>query len=194
MSLKTSRTGVSRHPGQSTGVSKARLVITAVVLEGRPAAQVAAEHGVSRSWLYELLARYRDEDEAAFEPRSKRPRTSPRATRPEVVEQVVRLRKELSEAGPDAGPATLAWHLQRHHQSTVSVATIARILTREGLVTRRRRSDRKPPTSASKPSCPTNAGSPTSPITASPTAPTSRSSPGWMTTPATSCTAQRTPP
>jgi transposase InsO family protein len=115
-------------------VSKARLVITAVVVEGRPAAQVAAEYGVSKSWLYELLARYRDEGEAAFEPRSRRPHRSPAATAAAVVELVVQLRKTLIEAGHDAGPATIVWHLQHHHQTTRSVATVARILTRQGLI------------------------------------------------------------
>ncbi|BBY33715.1 IS481 family transposase [Mycolicibacter minnesotensis] len=116
-------------------MSKARLVITAVVLEGRPAAEVCAQYGVSRSWLYELLARYRDEGDAAFEPRSRRPHTSPNATSPATVELIVRLRQQLTAAGLDAGPATLAWHLKHHHQTPVSTATIARILTRQGLIT-----------------------------------------------------------
>jgi transposase InsO family protein len=116
-------------------VSKARLVITAVVLEGRPTAEVSAEYGVSKSWLYELLARYRAEGEAAFEPRSRRPRTSPQAIDADSIELIVRLRKELSEQGLDAGPATISWHLQHHHQLRISHATIARTLTREGLVT-----------------------------------------------------------
>ena len=34
-------------------------------------------YGVARSWVYELMARYRAEGEAAFEPRSRRPHTSP---------------------------------------------------------------------------------------------------------------------
>jgi transposase InsO family protein len=116
-------------------VSKARLLITAVVLEGRRAAEVAAEYGVSKSWLYELLARYRDEGEAAFEPRSRRPHRSPTATPDTTVERIVQLRKTLLDAGHDAGPATLAWHLHHHHQLTVSVATVARILTRQALIT-----------------------------------------------------------
>jgi transposase InsO family protein len=116
-------------------VSKARLVITAVEFEGRPVHEVAAEYGVSKSWLYELLARYRDEGEAAFQARSKRPHRSPNATPQATIELVVALRKHLVEAGHDAGPATLAWHLQHHHQLTVSVGTVARILTRQGLVT-----------------------------------------------------------
>jgi transposase len=44
------------------------LVITAVVVEKRPVREVAADYGVSRSWVYELVARYRGEGDAAFEP------------------------------------------------------------------------------------------------------------------------------
>jgi transposase len=50
----------------------ARLVITAVIVEKRPASEVARAYGVARCWIYALLARYRDEGEAAFEPRSRR--------------------------------------------------------------------------------------------------------------------------
>ena len=52
-------------------MSKARLVITAVELEGRSPSEVAASYGVSRSWVYELLARYRAEGDSALEPRSR---------------------------------------------------------------------------------------------------------------------------
>ena len=115
-------------------MSKARLVITAITVENRPVTEVVTTYGVSRSWLYELLARYRAEGEAAFEPRSRRPQTSPRATPPEIVELVLRLRKQLAEAGHDAGADTLLWHLQHHHETALSRATIHRILTRHGAV------------------------------------------------------------
>ena len=55
-------------------MSKARLVITAVTVEKRQVSEVAKSYGVARSWVYALLARYRAEGEAAFEPRSRRPR------------------------------------------------------------------------------------------------------------------------
>lgn len=61
-------------------MSKARLVITAIEVEGRSPAEVVAAYDVSRSWVYELLARYRTEGDAAFEPRSRRPHSSPGAT------------------------------------------------------------------------------------------------------------------
>jgi transposase len=115
-------------------VSKARLVVTAVVVEGRSQAEVARAYGVSRGWVSKLVARYRAEGEAAFEPRSRRPRTSPTAIDAATVELIIRLRKQLSEQGLDAGPDTIAWHLH-HHQVRVSRATISRYLTRHGLVT-----------------------------------------------------------
>jgi transposase len=81
------------------GASKARLVITAITLENRAVAEVVADYGVSKSWVYELLARHRAEGDAAFEPRSRRPRTSPNATPAEVVDLVLQLRKDLRIAG-----------------------------------------------------------------------------------------------
>jgi transposase InsO family protein len=111
------------------------LLITAMVVENRPVREVAATYGVSRSWLYELLARYRREGDAVFEPRSRRPVSNPNATPLEVVDLIVRLRKELTDHGLDAGPETICWHLAHHHQVTVSRATVARQLSARGLVT-----------------------------------------------------------
>jgi transposase InsO family protein len=85
--------------------------------------------------VYTLLDRYEAEGEAAFEPRSRRPKTSPSATSDGTVELIVRLRKELAGQGLDAGPQTIAWHLEQHHQVKVSPATVSRVLARQGLVT-----------------------------------------------------------
>src|SRR5918999_2156733 len=115
-------------------MSKARLVVTAVTVEKRPVSEVARTYGVARSWIYTLLARYRTEGEAAFEPRSRRPKTSPNAISPDAVELIIRLRKELAGQGLDAGPDTIAWHLHHHHHITVSRATISRYLTAHGLI------------------------------------------------------------
>jgi len=115
-------------------VSKARLVITAVEIEGRSVAEVVEAYGASRSWVYELLARYRAEGDAALEPRSRRPKTSPNAIVQTTVDLIIRLRKQLTESGLDAGPDTIAWHLAHRHHIQVSVSTIARTLTRQSLV------------------------------------------------------------
>lgn len=114
--------------------SKARLVITALFVDHQTPAEVAARYGVHRAWVYKLKARYEAEGETALEPRSRRPKTSPAALQPEVVDLIVRLRKELSDAGLDAGPETIAWHLEHHHGHRVSRSTISRHLTAAGLV------------------------------------------------------------
>src|SRR5215831_17717521 len=117
-------------------MSKPRLVITAVTVEKRPVSEVARTYGVARSWVYALLARYQAEGEAAFEPRSRRPKTSPRAISPDTADLIVRVRKDLAGQGLDAGPDTIAWHLRHHHRVTVSAATVSRYLAARGLVTR----------------------------------------------------------
>jgi transposase InsO family protein len=115
-------------------VSKARLIITAVVLEGRSQAQVARDYGISEAWVSRLVARYRVDGDSAFEPRSRQPRTRPQQTPPTTVELVLNLRHDLTRRGLDAGPVTIAWHLAHDHQIVLSRATIYRILKRAELV------------------------------------------------------------
>ena len=115
-------------------MSTRRLVITAV-LAGTSQSEVARTYNVSQGWISRLMARYRVEGEVVFEPRSRRPHTSPNATAPENVELVLRLRKELTERGHDAGADTIGWHLLHHHQTRVPRVTIHRILVRNGEVT-----------------------------------------------------------
>ena len=88
-------------------MSKARLVITAVVLEHRQQAEVARSYGVSESWVSKLVARHRAEGEAAFEPRSRRPHTSPTAIPTATIDLIFELRERLTTAGLDAGPDTV---------------------------------------------------------------------------------------
>jgi transposase InsO family protein len=116
-------------------MSMARVVITAVVLEGRSKSAVARDYGVSRRWVQILVARYLAEGEAAFGPRSRRPSTSPRRTSQATEDAIVALRKDLAGTGLDAGAETIAWHLRRQTGCSPSVATIWRILSRRGFVT-----------------------------------------------------------
>jgi len=52
-----------------------------------------------------------------------------------VRERVVELRLELAKQGLDAGPITIAWHLEREGHRPPAVSTIRRILHAAGLVT-----------------------------------------------------------
>jgi transposase InsO family protein len=112
----------------------ARYVVDAVVLEGRSAREVARAHGISKSWIYELIARYRDGGYQALEPRSKRPRSRKNETPPEVVKAIIGLREELHREGHDCGAATIAYHLASRIENVPSRATIWRILRKEGLI------------------------------------------------------------
>jgi transposase InsO family protein len=116
-------------------VSKQRAVILAVVVEGLAQAEVARRYEVSEATVSRLVARYRTDGDAAFEPRSRRPRRSPTRIDAGTVEVIVNLRKELVDAGLDAGPLTIAWHLQRRHDLSVSAATIRRRLLEFGCIT-----------------------------------------------------------
>jgi transposase InsO family protein len=116
----------------------ARYVVDAVLLEGRGVREVAAAHAISRSWIYELIGRFRAGGYAALEPRSHRPRSCPHETPHAVVQRIVELRRELEAQGHDAGPATIAYHLASHLKDPPSRTTIWRILQRQGLVTPQR--------------------------------------------------------
>ena len=127
-------------------MDKARFVVLAHVNEGRPVLELAAEHAVHFSWIYRLLARYDAEGEAGLERRSRRPKSSPRALSGALEDEIVRIRKQLSEDGLDAGPQTIWVHVERRHGSRApSVSTIARVLARRGLV---ERNDKKRPKSS----------------------------------------------
>lgn len=116
-------------------MSKARLVITAVVVEGRSQSEVARSYGVSQSWISRLVKRYRLEGEAAFEPHSRRPHASPARLPQSTIDLIIELRDDLAGKGLDHGPHTIAWHLTHHHGLSVSVNTIHRHLRAAGKVT-----------------------------------------------------------
>jgi transposase len=116
-------------------MSVARLVVTAVRVEGRSLSAVAREYGVSRRWIYELLRRYDRDGDVGLEPRSRRPHSSPRQTGRDLEDEIVALRKDLVDLGVDAGGATIFTHLERRHGTSPSISTIWRTLVRRGFVT-----------------------------------------------------------
>jgi len=89
----------------------ARYLVEAHVLEGRSVSELATAHGVHRSWIYKLLARYRDGGYDALAARSRRPRSCKHETPAEIIEAVVTLRRQLQADGHHAGAATIAYHL-----------------------------------------------------------------------------------
>jgi transposase len=92
-------------------VDKTRYLVEAHVLEGRSVSELAACHGVHRSWIYKLLARYKEGGLEALEPRSRRPRSCPARISKDVEEEILKLRSVLEREGHDAGAHTIRAHL-----------------------------------------------------------------------------------
>lgn len=111
-----------------------RFLVEAHLREGRSIAELARTHGVHRSWLYKLLARYRADGASGLIARSRRPHRSPTAIGPGVEAAIVRLRDALMAQGLDAGALTIQWHLARSGASVPSTSSIIRVLRRRGLV------------------------------------------------------------
>ena len=99
-----------------------RLLLVERVQEGRPAAHVAAEMGVSRATAYKWLRRYRAEGVAGLVDRSSRPQTSPTRTSTEREAAIVALRRDRR-----LGPARIAAILN------MPASTVHRVLTRHQL-------------------------------------------------------------
>ena len=111
------------------------MAVLKVVLQKVSVAEAAADCGLSRRQLHRLLARYREGGLEALEPRSRRPKSNPARTTPQVAARIIELRQQLTADGADAGPVTIAWHLEREGATPPSTSTIRRILHAAGLVT-----------------------------------------------------------
>jgi transposase InsO family protein len=116
-------------------MSRSRVAVLQIVSKQLTVTAAAAEFGFSRRHLHRLLARYREGGLDALEPGSRRPRTNPARTSEQVRERVIALRGQLGGQGLDAGPVTIAWHLEREGLTPPAPATISRILHQAGLIT-----------------------------------------------------------
>ncbi|MEX5268722.1 helix-turn-helix domain-containing protein [Kocuria sp. CPCC 204721] len=172
-------------------MSKARLIVLAVTQRQQTQAEVARRYRVSWRWVHELIRRYEQGGWDAIEPRSRRPRSNSAATAEPVRARILALRRVLTDSGLDAGPVTIAWHLEHEHPRAPSTSTIRRILHKADLITpepKKRpkssihRFEADQPNGTWQSDFPPQAGG--APTTGRwPTAATSRSSTGSTTTP-----------
>ena len=96
-------------------MSKRRSVILSVLLEGKTQAETARLYDMSEATVSRWIARYRTEGSALFEPKSRRPKTSPNRVSDVVNKLMVNLRVELNAQGLDAGSVTLRHNGRLHH-------------------------------------------------------------------------------
>lgn len=99
-----------------------RMILVQRVLSGRPVSHVAKELGVSRTCAHRWIGRFRELGAAGLLDRSSKPRRSPTATAPDIVERVLRLRRD-ERLGPIALATTTG----------VSPSTASRLVARAGL-------------------------------------------------------------
>ncbi|SEC33828.1 leucine-zipper of insertion element IS481 [Amycolatopsis tolypomycina] len=93
------------------------------------------EHGLSRDTFYRYVTRFRAEGADGFIRRSTAPHHHPTALALEVVEAVLRARKQLAEAGLDNGPISIRWRLQdAGFHPLPSRVSIYRILRERGQI------------------------------------------------------------
>lgn len=115
-------------------MSKRRVVVQQVVSGSLSVTAAAKRYGFSRQHVQRLLRLYRELGFDGLAARSKRPRSNALAISEAVRARIIELRCLLSDQGLDAGPVTLAWHLQREGLKPPSTSTIRRVLRAAGLV------------------------------------------------------------
>jgi transposase InsO family protein len=115
-------------------MSRARVAVLKVISKELTATAAAEKYGYSRRQLHRLLARYREGGLDAVDPRSRRPHSNRAATSEAVRERIIQLRLWLTKEGLDAGPVTIAWHLEQEGHGPPSTSTIRRILHAAGLI------------------------------------------------------------
>jgi len=115
--------------------AKNLVIVRAVTEQGLTPTQAAERFGVSRQWVHTLVRRYQEGGPDAVAPRSKAPHARPQTTPEAVRERIIALRLELTWNGADAGPVTIAWHLEQEGYAAPSTSTIRRVLHMAGLIT-----------------------------------------------------------
>jgi hypothetical protein len=84
---------------------------------GRSQSEVARTYGASQGWISRLMARYRESGDAAFEPLSRAPKTTPGATDRASVQLVVELRSKFARSCRLASaPSPQDHSVPGHHQ------------------------------------------------------------------------------
>ena len=115
-------------------MSKSRVIVLSVVHQGLSKAEVARRYGVSWQWVHTLVTRYDEGGIEAVDGRSSRPLSNPRQIDESLRQVIIELRRSLTNEGLDAGPLTIAWHLEQRGLRVPSTSSIRRVLVAAGLV------------------------------------------------------------
>ena len=114
---------------------KHQVAVLQIIAGQLSVSEAARRHNINRQHLHRLLARYKHGGLDAVAPTSRRPKSNPKATSTGVRDRIIKLRQQLTADGFDAGPVTIAWHLEQEALRPPSTSTIRRILHTDGLIT-----------------------------------------------------------
>ena len=133
-------------PFKETSLSEETLRFVTAYLSGAESmVDLCAGYGISRTWGYELVRRYRLSGVAGLVPRSRAPHRHGRAMSYEVASAILELRGERPSWGPKKLRAVLA--RRQPEQTWPAASTIGDLLRRHGLSQARRRRRRALPLS-----------------------------------------------
>jgi transposase len=129
----------------SDGRARTRRRAVGLAAAGWTLQQIAEELGCSRESVRRWLARFAAEGDAGLVDRSRRPRSSPGRLPKAVVDEVVEVRRLLTEdRHASRGPVAIIAAIERRGVITAvpSIASVKRILSRHGLTRSYRKRDR----------------------------------------------------
>ena len=133
-------------PFKETSVSEETLRFVTAYLSGMESmVDLCARFGISRTWGYELVGRYRLSGVSGLVPRSRAPHCHGRSMSHEVASAILELRCERPSWGPKKLRAALA--RRQPEQTWPAASTIGDLLRRHGLSQARRRRRRALPLS-----------------------------------------------
>lgn len=121
-------------PALGVFMDLARYVVDAVLIEGRSYRATASSVGMSKSWVEKQVGLFRAGSYEGLGKRSTAPLRRPAQTSSDLEDEIILLRKQLSEEGLDAGPKTIGYHLQQRHGASPGRSTIHQVLVRRGFV------------------------------------------------------------
>lgn len=120
---------------QTTPMHQRTLFIADHLRGTRSVSELCIEYGISRKTAYKWIDRFIRRGPAGLEDRSRRPRSAPNATSPEVIEALVALRHRHPTWG---GKKLIAYLARRHpHWKLPGLSVTCALLRRRGLVRRK---------------------------------------------------------
>jgi transposase InsO family protein len=119
---------------RAVGVDLKLAAVLAGDRSGMSVRALCAELGIHPDTYYEAKKRFDADGVIGLLPRSRRPSRSPTQTPPEVEDTILRARKELADLGWPNGARSISYRMARQGLAVPAVATIHRVLRRQGLI------------------------------------------------------------